>query len=166
MGDEKKKFVIQRREFMQDAGKTEEIEALRMISVNLTGSGLYLESLFTPKFVQWVENKIKDDVMPDMLEWFSGNELEFLEMKARVKGLETEEERLRNEVNDFEEKYEKLNTDSREVIQTLQGERDEARRNLEGAKEALERSVEEADRRAGEMTDLKAELYDYMTDRR
>lgn len=58
--------------FTQNMSKTEEIEAIEGLYAQVAGLGLYVTDLFTPGFVAWVSEQIKNDFPPDLYQWYTG----------------------------------------------------------------------------------------------
>jgi hypothetical protein len=149
--------------------KADEIELLEKFAaeVNEADEDLYLKSLFTPEFVGWVSQAIRDDVCPDIHAWGVHGDKEALnkieslcadvaDLTETVSRRNGTVEKLNEEVNRRGDEIERLNemvAQKVHRIQELADERDEGIAyavDLEEQIDALETTV----------TRLKAELYD------
>lgn len=75
---------VVRFEVRSDMSKADEVEVLTKIAAGFAGTGCYLQSLFSEKFIAYVQNQIKNDIGPDvMTDWAYQIEVTRREMHAQ-----------------------------------------------------------------------------------
>ncbi len=139
--------------------KAEEIAQITKLEEKFQGTGCYLESLFSPAFSTWVENKIKSDIMPDVIDEFSGmNDMYFEAQKLRTE-LENErsgKEALRQVISQHEANL----ANRAEEVQHLRHELEASRSEVARLEHELVNGANAMCDMENEMMRLKAMLFD------
>jgi len=142
--------------------KAEEIEALEKIQKFFSNKDTYLKGLFTDDLVSWVSIRIKDDIGPDLYGWLSGEMADF--SNAFIERDEAREH-LRNKdatIAELQSANEILAEKSQEQRNTIQLLNDECTM----IRTEMYDMTEDNDKRRQEVVELKAKLYDLMTQRK
>lgn len=145
-----------------DPSKAEEIAALEKIREFFFNKDAYLKSLFTEDLVSWVSIKIRDDIGPDLYGWFSGDSESLSKViKERDEAWSDLADkaaiiaRLESEIGILKEER----IEQKEAFQLLGDECMMLRTEVEGYTEI-------DNERKQVIIELKAELYDLMTQRK
>lgn len=151
----------------ESPSKEEEIDALEKIwdfFHHKMGKGsTYLESLFTEDLVSWVSIKIKNDIGPDIYEWFNG--------AVQDRGLDTSRaNRLEDELKCLVESRDITVKDLHVQVDARTMTCDAFRNEIDVKDADIDRLMEEAnvhiDHAAGlemDIRNLKAKLYDLIS---
>lgn len=149
--------------------KAEEIETLRHITVALAGTGSYLESLLSPRLLDYFAENVRNDFDPDVMSTLSNcNDLRDT-MAAHMNLMEGEQKRVSKE-------YQKRLDEANEAIKFAQStidmqgkrhndllaERSELNQIIHDLTEEKEALIVKAGRLEDEVVRLKAKLYDLM----
>jgi hypothetical protein len=144
--------------------KADENALLRKFKQQVFGhtSDMYLKSLFTEEFLNWVAGRISDDIAPDIMAWLQ-------EARISRDKVATEAERMAQEAARDLNAVEQVRDSLREKVKTKQSELDVAREQFQlELEQALvfekdwEGEYARAERLETEVTRLKAKLFDYM----
>ena len=85
-----KKTALRIEDLNHNSSRTDEIEVLQTIANTLKRSGTYLEQLFSPGLIHWVENQTADDACCDIEALKTGLEIKNLEADAAIRKMATE----------------------------------------------------------------------------
>ncbi len=143
-----------------DASKEDEVGVMRKLQDGFAGSNLYLADLFTSDLTAWVEQQIRNDFMPDVMEEVKRRNEE-AEKSVAVLNLKMKEARS--------EEFARVTAAMKPQIETAEREA----RELEEKNEKLQFALRESDERLSErerevfrmkteITNLKARMFDLM----
>jgi hypothetical protein len=139
-----------------DMSKADEIQVMDDLRNAFTGSENYLEHFFTPHLCQWVENKIKADINPDVMEWLD-NEWDKHVAEMQVKG-------LKNTIDHQKSLVDTLYTEIAELKTEVKQEQSVSADRLTMCTQQDTMIIEmqdQIDLRDEELAKLKARLYDF-----
>jgi len=95
--------------------KAEETEVLQKIVEYFRDTPTYLTHLFTPELLSWSAKKIREDIVPNLFNWYFSEQKEYFTERERANKLQNalsdrnkEAETLRDEAQEYCNKYNEL----------------------------------------------------------
>ena len=141
--------------------KAEEMEAVEIIQAGIPKDA-YLHSLFTDEFVQWVKNRIQEDIAPDLYEWYEAEMSKNTHLETQI-GIRKEQAEKR--AHEYDINVAVLNKNVEEVRRQLAEANESIQawmNNYHRAIDKLEASEAEVHEQSQTIMELKAKLYDLM----
>jgi hypothetical protein len=155
-------------------GKSDEIAIVEELHRKFSGSGTYLEHLFSMPFVEWVKSQIKDDLSCDIHSDLVAAGMEVSRLNSLNAALSQVSERnakgLEEEISKWKARWQEKENDDARHVQELADRRREWQEERNGLvikmnemEERIDQECHDALKLADEVVSLKAKLYDLIT---
>lgn len=146
--------------------KAAEIAVIAKLVVSFQGTGLYLESLFTPAFLMWVGEQIKNDFPPDIHSYLLTDEdrhkynEQIAMLDTQVTELIRQKDLVTNELARVRDEADKVEVYYKDALARELDEKSHYSRHNAQLAHEINQLHEECSKLQDEVMRLKAHLYD------